>query len=239
MFCLQTYLIRPDQELVALSCCNFVGSCFQCFPNATSLSRTCVVSSTGGITQLHQVSNALVLVFTLSFMTPLLYALPNAVLGAVVLFGVYGMLDFKEFIRLAKIGDLDWVQLRNECNAFKCMQFFRCLPLGINCCLLLFALPLPSTAFTEPSLSEKNVGLGCSPLPSGGLDVLLWLVCFLITIIFGAMEGILASILLSLLWLLRKTARPSYCVLGRLPETYIYRNIKRFPMAVQEEGIGA
>lgn len=170
----KTYHIRPDQELVALSCCNFVGSCFQCFPNATSLSRTCVVSSAGGFTQLHQISNALVLVFTLSFMTPLLYALPTAVLGAVVLFGVYGMLDFREFIRLAKIG---------------------------------------------------------------GLDVMLWLVCFLITIIFGAMEGILASILLSLLWLLRKTARPACCVLGRLPETFIYRNVKRFPMAVEEEGI--
>ncbi|KAL8441995.1 hypothetical protein Emag_006740 [Eimeria magna] len=170
----KTYHIRPDQELVALSCCNFVGSCFQCFPNATSLSRTCVVASTGGFTQLHQISNALVLVFTLSFMTPLLYALPNAVLAAVVLFGVYGMLDFKEFIRLARIG---------------------------------------------------------------GLDVLLWLVCFLITVIFGAMEGILASILLSLLWLLRKTARPACIVLGRLPETLIYRNVRRFPMAIEEEGI--
>ncbi|CDJ28221.1 sulfate transporter, putative [Eimeria mitis] len=170
----KTYSIRPDQELVALSACNFVGSCFQCFPNATSLSRTCVVASTGGLTQLHQISNALVLVFTLSFMTPLLYALPNAVLAAVVLFGVYGMLDFRECVRLAKIG---------------------------------------------------------------GLDVLLWLVCFLITIIFGAMEGILASILLSLLWLLRKTARPSCAILGKLPKTFIYRNIKRFPMAVEEEGI--
>ncbi|KAL8438479.1 hypothetical protein Efla_002229 [Eimeria flavescens] len=170
----KTYHIRPDQELVAMSCCNFVGSCFQCFPNATSLSRTCVVATTGGFTQLHQISNALVLVFTLSFMTPWLYSLPNAVLAAVVLFGVYGMLDFKEFIRLAKIG---------------------------------------------------------------GLDVLLWLVCFLITIIFGAMEGILASVLLSLLWLLRKTARPACIVLGRLPETQIYRNVKRFPMAIEEEGV--
>ncbi|OEH74674.1 putative sulfate transporter [Cyclospora cayetanensis] len=170
----KTYSIRPDQELVALSCCNFIGSCFQCFPNATSLSRTCVVSSIGGFTQLHQISNALIIVFTLSFMTPLLYALPNAVLASVVLFGVYGMLDFKELIRLAKIG---------------------------------------------------------------GLDVLLWLVCFLITIIFGAMEGILASIVLSLLWLLRKTARPAFSVLGRLPATHIYRNVRRFPMAVEEEGI--
>lgn len=71
---------------------------------------------------------------------------------------------------------------------------------------------------------------------AGGLDVLLWLVCFFITVIFGAMEGILASIVLSLLWLLRKTARPQCCVLGRLPQTHIYRNVARFPMAKEEPG---
>lgn len=209
---MQTYSIRPDQELVALGACNFVGSCFQCFPNATSLSRTCVVASTGGLTQLHQISNALVLVFTLSFMTPLLYALPNAVLAAVVLFGVYGMLDFKECVRLAKIGRrflFVWILL--ICNG--CSDSVTC---GLQAASVL-----------------ASISASCD---AGGLDVLLWLVCFLITIIFGAMEGILASILLSLLWLLRKTARPACAILGKLPKTFIYRNIKRFPMAVEEEG---
>ncbi|CBZ55213.1 hypothetical protein NCLIV_056370 [Neospora caninum Liverpool] len=170
----KTYQIDPDQELTALAFCNFLGSFFQCFPCATSLSRTSVVSATGAHTQLHNISNVLVMILTLSLITPLLYFLPNAVLAAVVLFGVYGMMDFSEFFRLCRIG---------------------------------------------------------------GLDVLLWLVCFFITIVFGAMEGILASIVLSLLWLLRKTARPQCIVLGRLPQTYIYRNIERFRMAKEEPGI--
>lgn len=50
-------------------------------------------------------------------MTPLLYALPNAVLAAVVLFGVYGMLDFREFIRLAKIGKQDCTVLLLPSNS--------------------------------------------------------------------------------------------------------------------------
>ncbi|CDJ57695.1 sulfate transporter, putative [Eimeria maxima] len=158
----KTYSIRPEQELVALGACNFLGSCFQCFPNATSLSRTCVVASTGGLTQLHQISNALVLVFTLSFMTPLLYALPNAVLAAVVLFGVYGMLDFKECIRLAKIGE--------------------------DIYSLLVAFCAPGNGFSGSQTS----------------------VAFLLVM-------------------------PTRVVL--LPKTFIYRNIKRFPMAVEEEGI--
>lgn len=103
-FAPQTYQIDPDQELVALSCCNFFGSFFQCFPCATSLSRTSVISSTGARTQLHNISSVLVLVLTLSVITPLLFYLPNAVLAAVVLFGVYGMMDFKELIHLCRIG---------------------------------------------------------------------------------------------------------------------------------------
>ncbi|EPT24472.1 hypothetical protein TGME49_324900, partial [Toxoplasma gondii ME49] len=60
---------------------------------------------------------------------------------------------------------------------------------------------------------------------------------FFLTVVFGAMEGILVSIVLSLLWLLRKTSRPQCIVLGRLPQTYIYRNIERFRMAKEEPGI--
>lgn len=82
----------------------------------------------------------------------------------------------------------------------------------------------------------KTAGVCLFVWAPGGLDVLLWLVCFFITVIFGAMEGILASIVLSLLWLLRKTARPQCCVLGRLPQTHIYRNVARFPMAREEPG---
>lgn len=96
--------MRPDQELFALGCCSLLGSCFQCFPNATSLSRTAVVAATDCHSAIHHLSNSLLLIFTVSFITPLLFYLPGAVLGAVVLFGVYSMVDFKELKSLIKIG---------------------------------------------------------------------------------------------------------------------------------------
>lgn len=41
----------------------------------------------------------------------------------------------------------------------------------------------------------------------------------------------------SLLYLLMKTSRPANSILGRLPETREYRNVKRFPMAKEIPGI--
>lgn len=41
----------------------------------------------------------------------------------------------------------------------------------------------------------------------------------------------------SLLYLLMQTSRPANSILGRLPETREYRNVKRFPMAKEIPGI--
>lgn len=48
--------------------------------------------------------------------------------------------------------------------------------------------------------------------------------------------GVVVSVVLSLLWLLKKSAFPSIAVLGRLPGTTVYRNVKRFPMAQEVPG---
>lgn len=45
------------------------------------------------------------------------------------------------------------------------------------------------------------------------------------------------AVLGSLLYLLLQTSRPANSILGRLPETREYRNVKRFPMAKEIPGI--
>lgn len=50
-------------------------------------------------------------------------------------------------------------------------------------------------------------------------------------------SGVAVSVALSLIWLLKKSAFPSTAVLGRLPGTIIFRNIKRFPMAQEIPGV--
>eukprot|EP01069_Polyplicarium_translucidae_P008279 Polyplicarium_translucidae@DN3209_c0_g1_i2.p1 len=100
------------------------------------------------------------------------------------------------------------------------------LPLANLAAIVLFGV-LGMMNFSE----AKKLGRTLTP------DLLLWMVAFFVTLIFGAMEGIIASVVLSLLWLLKKAARPSTAELGQLPGTSIYRNMKRFPMAVVSDGI--
>eukprot|EP01053_Blabericola_migrator_P013202 Blabericola_migrator_1__13201@NODE_90_length_14571_cov_105_361280_g80_i0_p2_GENE_NODE_90_length_14571_cov_105_361280_g80_i0NODE_90_length_14571_cov_105_361280_g80_i0_p2_ORF_typecomplete_len904_score66_74Sulfate_transp/PF00916_20/7e96STAS/PF01740_21/2e14STAS_2/PF13466_6/0_31_NODE_90_length_14571_cov_105_361280_g80_i034036114 len=68
-------------------------------------------------------------------------------------------------------------------------------------------------------------------------DLFLWLLAFLCTIVFGASEGVIISVILSLVWVGRGIVRPEFTQLGRLPNTTIYRNTARFPEAETFPGI--
>ncbi|CEM08049.1 unnamed protein product [Vitrella brassicaformis CCMP3155] len=68
-------------------------------------------------------------------------------------------------------------------------------------------------------------------------DFYLWAACFLVTATLGAMEGIIVAVVLSLLWLLKKSARPNATILGRLPGTSSYQEIERFPTAREIPGV--
>lgn len=67
-------------------------------------------------------------------------------------------------------------------------------------------------------------------------DFLLWFVSFAVTIIWGAKEGIVTSIALSLIWIVKENAFPATAVLGRLPGTKVFRNIRIFPEAQEVRG---
>jgi SulP family sulfate permease len=62
-------------------------------------------------------------------------------------------------------------------------------------------------------------------------DFYAMIACFLITIIVGIQAGIFTGILLSIGFILWKTMKPHYAVLGKLSEQEVYRNIDRFSEA--------
>lgn len=68
-------------------------------------------------------------------------------------------------------------------------------------------------------------------------DFWMMLVTFLVTIVFGIGEGVVAGVTLSLLTVLYRSSRPHLAVLGKLPGTQFYRNIKRFQEAEQSDDI--
>lgn len=87
--------IDPNQELVGQGISNIVGSFSQAFPVSGSFSRSAVNINAGAKTGMSSVFAGLIVLVTLLFLTPLLYHLPQAVLAAVIMMAVIGLVNFK------------------------------------------------------------------------------------------------------------------------------------------------
>ncbi|PCE64468.1 SulP family inorganic anion transporter [Sediminicola luteus] len=85
--------VRPNQEFIALGSANMLGSFFQAYPVTGSFSRSAISYDAGARTPLASVVAVVLVALTLLFLTPLFYNLPNAVLAAIIMVSVYGLLD--------------------------------------------------------------------------------------------------------------------------------------------------
>lgn len=86
--------IDPNQELIGQGLANVVGSLSQAFPVSGSFSRSAVNFNSGAKTGMCSVITAGLVLITLLFLTPLLYHLPQAVLAAVIMMAVIGLVNF-------------------------------------------------------------------------------------------------------------------------------------------------
>lgn len=68
-------------------------------------------------------------------------------------------------------------------------------------------------------------------------DFYMMLNTFLVTLIFGIEEGVLAGVVLSILMVLFWSSKPHIVELGKLPNTSHYRNINRFSDAIHSKDI--
>ncbi|AGA33342.1 Sulfate permease [Thioalkalivibrio nitratireducens DSM 14787] len=168
------YRLDANQELIALGGANLGGAFFQSFPVTGGFSRTAVNDQAGAKTGLASMVSAAMIAITLLFLTPLFTFLPTAVLAAVILVAVAGLIDVQEMRFLWRV--------RRE-------------------------------------------------------DFLMLATTFLVTLFIGIEEGIATGVLLSLAMVIYRSTRPHVAVLGRLPGTDTYRNIRRFPEAEQRDDL--
>ncbi len=103
------YDIDPDQELLALGAANLSTGIFGGFTADASLSQSAAAEAAGVRTQLSSLLTAILLLATLLFLAPLFTTLPQAVLAAIVITGVLGLLDFNELRRYWRLRRLDFV----------------------------------------------------------------------------------------------------------------------------------
>lgn len=69
------------------------------------------------------------------------------------------------------------------------------------------------------------------------VDMIIWIATFLMVITFGLDIGLFAGIAFGVFTVVVRTQRPPCQILGRIPDTDIYRDVKYFAEAVQLTGI--
>ena len=102
------YALDPRQELLGISAANLAAGMGHGYPVAGGLSQSAVNDKAGARTPLALVFASVTLALCLLFLTGLLENLPKAVLAAVVLTAVYGLIDFPALIRMWRISRLDF-----------------------------------------------------------------------------------------------------------------------------------
>ncbi|XP_029371937.1 sulfate anion transporter 1 isoform X2 [Echeneis naucrates] len=91
------YTVRPNQEMLAIGCCNIIPSFFHCFTTSAALAKTMVKDSTGCQTQVSSLISALVVLLVLLFFAPFFYALQKCVLACIIIVSLRGALrKFKD-----------------------------------------------------------------------------------------------------------------------------------------------
>ena len=163
------YEVDANRELVGLGLANVVGAFFSAYPTTGGFSRTAVNDDAGAKTNLAAIFSAGVIALTLLFLTPLFYFLPKAVLAAIVMVAVAGLVDVEEARHLWHVDRTDFA---------------------------------------------------------------LMMLTFVATLTLGIEQGILAGVIVSLVVVIYQTSQPHTAVMGRLPGTQTYRNVRRNPDAL-------
>jgi sulfate permease, SulP family len=103
--------IDANQELVATGAANLASGVFGGFPVAGGFSRTAVNHQAGARTPLASLVTAAMLTVAVLWLTPALFHLPKAVLAAVVIVAVAGLVDFKEAVETFRTRRSDFAAL--------------------------------------------------------------------------------------------------------------------------------
>src|SRR6266446_1772883 len=103
------YSLDPRQEFLGIGAANLAAALGHGYPVAGGLSQSAVNDKAGARTPLALIFASCTLAVCLLFLTGLLENLPKAVLAAVVLTAIYGLLDFPALLRMWRISRLDFL----------------------------------------------------------------------------------------------------------------------------------
>jgi SulP family sulfate permease len=157
--------IEPDQELIALGAANVGSAISGGFPVTGGFARSVVNFDAGAETPAAGAFTAIGIALATLFLTPLLYFLPNATLGATIMVAVLSLVNLKA--------------LKN------------------------------TYAYSK-------------------VDAAAMAATILITLVAGVEMGLISGVALSIGAHLFRTSRPHVAIVGQVPGTRTFRNVKRY-----------
>ena len=105
--------VDSNQELLGQGIANISSSISGSIPVSGSFSRSAVNEASGAYSGLSSIVTMLVVGITLLFATPLLFSLPQATLGVIVIFAVIPLIRIKEMSKLysesKRLGTITWI----------------------------------------------------------------------------------------------------------------------------------
>ena len=151
--------LDPNQELIGQGLANMIGSIGQSYAVSGSFSRSAVNLQAGAISGISSVVTSIMVVITLLFFTPLLYHLPQAVLAAVIMMAVIGLVNLKGFVHAWKA---QWYDGAISVLSFAVTLYFaphldKGIMVGVALSMLVFLYKSMRPVVATLSLSEDNV----------------------------------------------------------------------------------
>jgi SulP family sulfate permease len=105
------HVVDTNRELIAIGVSKIGGSFFQALPSSASFSRSAINNNSGAISQVSSIVTALLILLALLFLTPLFYFMPIAILSAIIVQAVLGLIDIPEIKNLWKTDRKDFIML--------------------------------------------------------------------------------------------------------------------------------
>ncbi|MDZ7802014.1 MAG: sulfate permease [Trueperaceae bacterium] len=116
--------VDANRELIGLGLANVAGAFFRGYPVTGGFSRSAVNDQAGARTPLAGIVTAVLIALTLLFLTDAFYFLPQAVLAAIVMVAVFGLIDLQEPRHLWRVKKVDALTLA--------VTFLATLSLGVE-----------------------------------------------------------------------------------------------------------
>jgi high affinity sulfate transporter 1 len=145
---LKNYQIDGNKEMMALGVANIAGSFTSCIVATGSFSRSAVNYMAGCNTLMSNIIMSMVTLLTLFVITPLFKYTPNAVISAIIISAVAGLVDIAAAVRIWKVDKLDFLALMGAFFGvvFRSVEIGLLIAVAISIAKILFQVMRPRMA---------------------------------------------------------------------------------------------